>query len=78
MWDAVLNALILTCALVLGEFTIAFFLLYVNLQVELYSISRNTPNAGVIFSTSFAALLFAFVLLLILSFAGRWRRGIRG
>jgi putative spermidine/putrescine transport system permease protein len=77
MWDAVLNALILTCALVLGEFTIAFFLLYVNLQVELYSISRNTPNAGVIFSTSFAALLFAFVLLLILSFAGRLRRGIR-
>ncbi len=78
MWNAILNALILTCALVLGEFTIAFFLLYVNLQVELYSISRNTPNAGVIFSTSFAALLFAFVLLLILSFAGRLRRGIRG
>ncbi len=77
MRNAVLNALILTCALVLGEFTIAFFLLYVNLQVELYSISRNTPNAGVIFSTSFAALLFAFVLLLILSFAGRLRRGKR-
>jgi putative spermidine/putrescine transport system permease protein len=78
MRNAILNALLLTCALVLGEFTIAFFLLYVNLQVELYSISRNTPNAGVIFSTSFAALLFAFVLLLILSFAGRSRRGIRG
>jgi putative spermidine/putrescine transport system permease protein len=77
MWDAILNALLLTCALVLGEFTIAFFLLYVNLQVELYSISRNTPDAGVIFSTSTAALLFAFVLLLILSFARR-RRGIRG
>ena len=77
MWDAILNALLLTCALVLGEFTIAFFLLYVNLQVELYSISRNTPDAGVIFSTSFAALLFTFVLLLILSFARR-RRGIRG
>jgi ABC-type multidrug transport system permease subunit len=42
--------------------------------VELYSISRNTPNAGVIFSTSTAALLFAFVLLLILSYAGRRRR----
>jgi putative spermidine/putrescine transport system permease protein len=77
MWDAILNALLLTCALVLGEFTIAFFLLYVNLQVELYSISRNTPDAGVIFSTSTASLLFAFVLLLILSFARR-RRGIRG
>ncbi|MGH3189436.1 MAG: ABC transporter permease [Streptosporangiaceae bacterium] len=77
MWDAMLNALLLTSALVLGEFTIAFFLLYFNLQVELYSISRNTPNAGVIFSTSFASLLFAFALLLILSFAGRRRRGIR-
>jgi putative spermidine/putrescine transport system permease protein len=77
MWDAMLNALLLTSALVLGEFTIAFFLLYFNLQVELYSISRNTPNAGVIFSTSFASLLFAFALLLILSFAGRLRRGIR-
>ena len=78
MRQAVLNALLLTWALVLGEFTIAFLLLYSNLQVELYSISRNTPNAGVVFSTSFAALLFAFVLLLILSFVGRRRRGSRG
>ena len=65
----------LTAALVLGEFTIAYLLLYNNLQEELYSISRNTPNAGVVYSTSFAALLFAFVLLLILSYAGRRRRG---
>jgi putative spermidine/putrescine transport system permease protein len=75
MRQAILNALLLTTALVLGEFTIAYLLLYNNLQVELYSISRNTPNAGVLFSTSTAALLFAFVLLLILSFAGRRRRG---
>jgi putative spermidine/putrescine transport system permease protein len=75
MRQAVLNALLLTWSLVLGEFTIAFLLLYNNLPVELYSISRNTPNAGVIFSTSTAALLFAFVLLLILSYAGRTRRG---
>jgi putative spermidine/putrescine transport system permease protein len=75
MRQAILNALLLTWALVLGEFTIAYLLLYSNLQVELYSISRNTPNAGVVFSTSFAALLFAFILLLILSFVGRRRRG---
>jgi putative spermidine/putrescine transport system permease protein len=75
MRQAILNALLLTWALVLGEFTIAFLLLYNNLQVELYSISRNTPNAGVVFSTSTAALAFAFVLLLILSYAGRRRRG---
>jgi putative spermidine/putrescine transport system permease protein len=75
MRQAILNALLLTWSLVLGEFTIAFLLLYNNLSVELYSISRNTPNAGVIFSTSTAALLFAFALLLILSYAGRRRRG---
>jgi len=74
MRQAILNALLLTWALVLGEFTIAFLLLYNNLQAELYSISRNTPNAGVIFSTSTAALVFVFVLLLILSYAGG-RRG---
>jgi putative spermidine/putrescine transport system permease protein len=75
MRQAILNALLLTAALVLGEFTIAYLLLYNNLQVELYSISRNTPNAGVLFSTSTAALLFAFALLLILSYVGRRRRG---
>ena len=76
MRQGILNALLLTFALVLGEFTIAFLLLYEDvLQPELYNISRSTPNAGVIFSTSFAALLFAFVLLLILSYAGRRRRG---
>jgi len=75
MREAILNALLLTWALVLGEFTIAYLLLYNNLQEELFSISRNTPNSGVIFSTSFAALMFAFVLLLILSFVGRRRRG---
>jgi putative spermidine/putrescine transport system permease protein len=75
MREAILNAVLLSFSLVLGEFTIAFLLLYSNLQVELYSISRNTPNAGVIFSTSFAVLLFAFLLLMILSYAGRLRRG---
>jgi putative spermidine/putrescine transport system permease protein len=73
MWQAIMNALLLTWALVLGEFTIAYLLLYTNLQAELYSISRNTPNAGVLFSTSSAALIFAFILLLILSYVGRRR-----
>jgi len=75
MRAAILNAVVLTVALVLGEFTIAYLLLYTNLQVELYSISRNTPNAGVLFSTSLAALTFTFALLLIVSYAGRRRRG---
>jgi putative spermidine/putrescine transport system permease protein len=71
MRQGVLNAMLLTGALVLGEFTIAYLLLYTNLQVTLFAVSRGTPNAGVLFSTSSAALLFAFVLLLILSFVGR-------
>ena len=78
MWQSILNATVLTSALVLGEFTIAYLLLYTNLQVELFSISRNTPNASVIFSTSVASLMFAFALLLILSFAGRRRQRGRG
>lgn len=77
MRQALLNALLLTTALVLGEFTIAQILLYQNvLQVTLYYISRGTPNAAVLFATSTGALLFGFALLLILSFAGR-RRGRR-
>jgi putative spermidine/putrescine transport system permease protein len=74
MRQAILNALLLSAALALGEFTIAYTLLYTNLQVELYSIDRNTPNASVIFSTSLAALVFVFILLLIVSYAGRRRR----
>lgn len=74
MWQGLLNATLLTSALVLGEFTIASLLFYNTLPVELYSISRATTNAGVLFSTSAASLLFAFCLLLILSFAGRRRR----
>ena len=76
MWQAILNALFLTVALVLGEFTVAYLLTYVNLQVDLFQISRNSENAGVLFSASAATLLFAFILLLILSYAGRrLRRG---
>ena len=74
MWQAILNAMLLSAALVLGEFTIAFLLLYTNLQVALYYTARATANASVVFSTSTAALLFAFVMLVILSYVGRRRR----
>ncbi len=78
MWQAILNAMLLTVALVLGEFTIASILLSTNLQVALYEISRATLNAGVLFSTSAASLLFAFLLLLVLSYVGRRRDRERG
>ncbi|HUJ07794.1 MAG TPA: ABC transporter permease subunit [Streptosporangiaceae bacterium] len=74
MWQAILNAMLLSAALVLGEFTIAFLLLYTNLQVAMYYTARATANAGVVFSTSTAALTFAFVMLVILSYVGRRRR----
>ena len=74
MRQAILNSVLLTGALVLGEFTIAYLLLFGALQPTLYSISRNTPNAGVVFSTSTASLLFAFALLMIVAYAGRRRR----
>jgi ABC-type Fe3+ transport system permease subunit len=69
MRQGVLNAMLLT-ALWCRRFTIAYLLLRTNLQVALFSVSRGTPNAGVLFSTS-SALLFAFVPLPILSCVGR-------
>jgi putative spermidine/putrescine transport system permease protein len=74
MRQAILNALLLSSALVLGEFTIAEILNYVTMPVALFNISRAATNAGVLFSTSAAALGFTFILLLILSYAGRQRR----
>jgi putative spermidine/putrescine transport system permease protein len=68
---AILNALLLSVALVLGEFTFANLLNYVNLQVAIAQLGR--ANAGVSISTAVASLLFAFVLLMVISFVGRKR-----
>ena len=76
--QAILNATLLTVALVLGEFTIASLLLYVNLQTQLYEIARSGGTAGVVFSTSALSLLFAFLLLLLLSYVGSRRARTRG
>jgi putative spermidine/putrescine transport system permease protein len=72
MSGALLNAALLSVALVLGEFTIASLLNYVNLQVAINMLGR--ANAGVSIAVAVASLLFAFGLLLVLSFAGRARR----
>ncbi len=71
--NAILNATLLSVALVLGEFTIANNLLYNNLQVELVHLGR--ANAGVSIAVAVAALVFAFILLVILTFVGGWPRG---
>jgi putative spermidine/putrescine transport system permease protein len=73
MSAAILNAALLSVALVLGEYTIAQNLLYPNLQVEIVSLGRT--NAGVSIAVAVASLMFAFVLLVAISFVGRPRRG---
>lgn len=70
--SAILNAALLSVALVLGEYTIAQNLLYNNLQVEIAQLGR--ANAGVSIAVAVASLLFAFVLLVVLAFVGRRRR----
>jgi putative spermidine/putrescine transport system permease protein len=71
MWSALLNACLLSVAVVLGEFTIANLLNYVNLQVSIALLGR--ANAGVSIAVAVASLMFAFILLVILSFFGRPR-----
>jgi putative spermidine/putrescine transport system permease protein len=71
MWSALLNAALLSVAVVLGEFTIANLLNYENLQVAIALLGR--ANAGVSIAVAVASLMFAFLLLVILSFFGRPR-----
>jgi putative spermidine/putrescine transport system permease protein len=71
MSSAILNACLLSVALVLGEFTFANLLQFENLQVAILFV--NFVSATTSIAVSVASLLFAFVLLLILSFVGRPR-----
>ena len=71
MWSALLNACLLSVAVVLGEFTIANLLNYENLQVAIFLVGK--ANAGVSIAVAVASLMFAFFLLVILSFFGRSR-----
>ncbi|MBL8931395.1 MAG: ABC transporter permease subunit [Kineosporiaceae bacterium] len=75
MASAVLNAALLCVAIVMGEFTIASLYNYVNLQVAIQQLGLS--DASLSMAASLSALLFAFVLLLLLSFVGR-RRDRRG
>jgi putative spermidine/putrescine transport system permease protein len=70
--SAVLSAAFLTVAAVLGEFTIASLLIRSNLQVQINFLGKS--NAQVSIAASFAALVIAFVMLLLLSLVGRGRR----
>ena len=73
--SAVLSAAFLTVALVLGEFTIASLLNRTNLQVAINFLGKSSATMSV--AVSLAALLLAFVLLMLLSlFGGRRRAGV--
>jgi putative spermidine/putrescine transport system permease protein len=75
MSSALLNASVLSVAVVLGEYTFANLLSYENLQVAIAYVGLT--SAGTSVAVAVASLLFAFVLLMILSFVGRPRR-LRG
>ncbi len=71
MRSAVLNAQLLAVALVLGEFTVASLLNFVNLQVAMNQVSQ--ANSRVAYAVASAALLLTFLLLLLISLAGQIR-----
>ena len=71
MSSALLNASVLAVAVVLGEYTFANLLNYENLQVAIAYV--GLVSAGTSVAVAVASLLFAFVLLMILSFVGRPR-----
>lgn len=73
--SAVLSAAFLTVALVLGEFTIASLLNRTNLQVAINLLGKSSATMSV--AVSLAALLLAFVLLLLLSLFGDRRKASR-
>jgi putative spermidine/putrescine transport system permease protein len=70
--SAVLSASFLAVALVLGEFTVANLLSRSNVQVAIDQLGKRDPSISV--AVSLAALVFAFILLLVLSLAGVRRR----
>ena len=70
--SAVLSAAFLSVALVLGEFTIASLLNRTNLQVAINFLGKSSATMSV--AVSLAALLLAFVLLMLLSLFGDRRR----
>jgi len=74
MSSAILNACLLSVALVLGEFTFANLLAFENLQVAILYVAL--VSAGTSIAVAVASLLFAFTLLMILSFVGRPRQRV--
>ena len=69
----ILSAILLTVAVVLGEYTIASFLSQTTFQTALLLIQQTDPYAGVIFAVF--ALIFVFILLVLIGRVGTFRGG---
>ena len=67
----ILSAVLLTVAVVLGEYTIASFLSQTTFQTALLLIQQTDPYAGVIFAVF--ALIFVFILLVLIGRVGTFR-----
>jgi len=76
IWSGVLSAAFISVALVLGEYTIASLVHYNNLQVVIVLLGKSAATTSV--AASLASLIFATVLLMLLSFVGRSRRSAKG
>ena len=61
----IVSASVLAIALVLGEYTISSLLSFNTLQVVIYLLGKRDPFIAV--AVSFAALFFAFVLLIVIT-----------
>jgi putative spermidine/putrescine transport system permease protein len=75
MRRGIVSAIFLTIAVVLGEYTIASFLSQNTFQTALLLISQSDPYVATIFAL--VALVFAFVLLLLIGRFGAIRPGGR-
>lgn len=71
IWPGVLSAAFISVALVLGEYTFASLLNFETLPVVIALLGKS--DAAVSVAASLASLMFAFLLLVLLSFAGRTR-----
>jgi putative spermidine/putrescine transport system permease protein len=68
MPGAILNACLLSVALVLGEYTVANLLNFQNLQVEVAYVGLTDAPTSI--AVAVGALLLAFVLLMVLTLVG--------
>jgi putative spermidine/putrescine transport system permease protein len=68
MPSAILNASLLSVALVLGEYTVANLLNFQNLQVEIAYVGLTDANTST--AVAVGALILAFILLMVLTLVG--------